>query len=141
VELEKIGAEQRGVILVTDLHHVPPIQAEKSALQQALLNLISNALDVVPEESGVVTVNSRPDESNKNVTVVVSDNGGGIDSEQLKEIFTPFFSTKGQKGTGLGLAVTRKVIKEHGGDIRVSSKVNMGTTFTITLPTGDDTTK
>jgi two-component system NtrC family sensor kinase len=141
VELEKIGSDQRGVILGTDLHHVSPIQAEKSGLQQALLNLISNALEVVPDKSGVVTVSSRLDRGNNNVIVVVSDNGGGIEGEQLEKIFTPFFSSKGQKGTGLGLAVTHKVIKEHGGNIQVSSKVNMGTKFTITLPTGDDDTK
>jgi two-component system, NtrC family, sensor kinase len=141
VELEKIGADQRGVILVTDLHHVSPIRAEKSGLQQALLNLISNALEVVPDESGVVTVSSRLDTGNNNVIVVVSDNGGGIEGEQLKKIFTPFFSSKGQKGTGLGLAVTQKVIKEHGGTILVSSKVNMGTKFTITLPTGNEDAK
>jgi signal transduction histidine kinase len=141
VELEKIGADQRGVILVTDLHHVSPIRAEKSGLQQALLNLISNALEVVPDESGVVTVSSRLDTGNNNVIVVVSDNGGGIEGEQLKKIFTPFFSSKGQKGTGLGLAVTQKVIKEHGGTIQVSSKVNMGTKFTITLPTGNEDAK
>jgi two-component system, NtrC family, sensor kinase len=141
VELEKIGADQRGVILVTDLHHVSPIRAEKSGLQQALLNLISNALEVVPDESGVVTVSSRLDTGNSNVIVVVSDNGGGIEGEQLKKIFTPFFSSKGQKGTGLGLAVTQKVIKEHGGTILVSSKVNMGTKFTITLPTGNEDAK
>lgn len=141
VELEKIGADQRGVILVTDLHHVSPIRAEKSGLQQALLNLISNALEVVPDESGVVTVSSRLDTGNNNVIVVVSDNGGGIEGEQLKKIFTPFFSSKGQKGTGLGLAVTQKVIKEHGGTIQVSSKVNMGTKFTITLPTGNEDVK
>ena len=141
VELEKIGADQRGVILVTDLHHVSPIRAEKSGLQQALLNLISNALEVVPDESGVVTVSSRLDTGNNNVIVVVSDNGGGIEGEKLKKIFTPFFSSKGQKGTGLGLAVTQKVIKEHGGTILVSSKVNMGTKFTITLPTGNEDTK
>ena len=141
VELEKIGADQRGVILVTDLHHVSPIRAEKSGLQQALLNLISNALEVVPDESGVVTVSSRLDTGNSNVIVVVSDNGGGIEGEQVKKIFTPFFSSKGQKGTGLGLAVTQKVIKEHGGDIQVSSKANMGTKFTITLPTGNEGAK
>jgi signal transduction histidine kinase len=141
VELEKIGADQRGVILVTDLHHVSPIRAEKSGLQQALLNLISNALEVVPDESGVVTVSSRLDTGNNNVIVVVSDNGGGIEGEQLKKIFTPFFSSKGQKGTGLGLAVTQKVIKEHGGNIQVSSKANMGTKFTITLPTGNEDAK
>ena len=141
VELEKIGVDERGVILGTDLHHVPPIQAEKSGLQQALLNLISNALEVVPDKSGVVTVSSQLDRANNNVIIVVSDNGGGIEAEQLEEIFTPFFSSKGQKGTGLGLAVTHKVINEHGGDIQVSSKVNMGTKFTIILPTGNDDTK
>ena len=141
VELEKIGVDERGVILGTDLHHVSPIQAEKSGLQQALLNLISNALEVVPDKSGVVTVSSRLDRANNNVIIVVSDNGGGIEDEQLEEIFTPFFSSKGQKGTGLGLAVTHKVINEHGGDIQVSSKVNMGTKFTIILPTGNDDTK
>ena len=141
VELEKIGADERGVILGTDLHHVSTIQAEKSGLQQALLNLISNALEVVPDQSGVVTVSSRLDGDNNNVIIVVNDNGGGIEDEQLEEIFTPFFSSKGQKGTGLGLAVTHKVIKEHGGNIQVSSKVNMGTKFTITLPTGDDDIK
>jgi signal transduction histidine kinase len=141
VELEKIRADERGVILGTDLHHVSTIQAEKSGLQQALLNLISNALEVVPDQSGVVTVSSRLDSDNNNVIIVVNDNGGGIEGEQLEEIFTPFFSSKGQKGTGLGLAVTHKVIKEHGGNIQVSSKVNMGTKFTITLPTGNDDTK
>ena len=141
VELEKIGVDERGVILGTDLHHVSPIQAEKSGLQQALLNLISNALEVVPDKSGVVTVSSQLDRANNNVIIVVSDNGGGIEAEQLEEIFTPFFSSKGQKGTGLGLAVTHKVINEHGGDIQVSSKVNMGTKFTIILPTGNDDTK
>jgi len=141
LELEKIGADERGVILGTDLHHVSPIQAEKSGLQQALLNLISNALEIVPDKSGVVTVSSRLDRGNNNVIVVVSDNGGGIENEQLEEIFKPFFSSKGQKGTGLGLAVTQKVIKEHGGNIQVTSKVNMGTKFTITLPTGNGDTK
>ena len=141
VELEKIRADERGVILGTDLHHVSTIQAEKSGLQQALLNLISNALEVVPDKSGVVTVSSRLDGDNNNVIIVVNDNGGGIEGEQLEEIFMPFFSSKGQKGTGLGLAVTHKVIKEHGGSIQVSSKVNMGTKFTIILPTGDDDTK
>ncbi len=134
VELEKIHAEERGVILMANLHYVPPIHAESAGLQQAMLNLISNALETVPDQSGVVTVSSRFDTANNNVVVEVSDNGGGIAPEDQKKIFTPFFSSKGQKGTGLGLAVTRKVIKEHGGHIRVSSKVGMGTKFTITLP-------
>lgn len=141
VELEKIGADERGVILSTKLDYVPPIQAEATGLQQALLNLISNALEVVNDKSGVVIVSSRLDRDANNVIIVVSDNGGGIEGEHLKKIFTPFFSSKGQKGTGLGLAVTHKVIKEHGGDIQVSSKVNAGTKFVITLPAREDDTK
>lgn len=141
VELEKIGADERGVILSTKLDYVPPIQAEATGLQQALLNLISNALEVVNDKSGVVTVSSRLDRDTNNVIIVVSDNGGGIEGEHLKKIFTPFFSSKGQKGTGLGLAVTHKVIKEHGGDIQVSSKVNAGTKFVITLPAREDDSK
>ena len=137
VELEKIGADERGVILMMDLGYVPPIQAEAAGLQQALFNLIANALEAVPDKSGVVTVSSRLDRVNNNAVVVVSDNGGGIEDEHLEKIFTPFFSSRGQEGTGLGLAVTHKVVKEHGGDIQVSSKVNAGTKFTITLPIRD----
>ena len=134
VELEKTRADERSVILVKNQDYVPPIHAEAAGLQQALLNLISNALEVVPDQSGVVTISSRLDSATNNVVLQVSDNGGGIEPKQLKKIFTPFFSNKGQRGTGLGLAVTHKVVKEHGGKIKVSSKVNQGTKFTITLP-------
>jgi two-component system NtrC family sensor kinase len=134
MELERPRADERGILLVKNLDYVPSIYADAAGIQQALLNLISNALEVVPDESGVVTVSSRLDTETNNVVMQVSDNGGGIEPEQLKKIFTPFFSNKGQKGTGLGLAVTHKVVKEHGGKIQVSSKINQGTRFTITLP-------
>jgi signal transduction histidine kinase len=68
------------------------------------------------------------------VIIQVIDNGSGIPADQLGQIFTPFYSAKGQKGTGLGLAVAQKVIQEHRGQIEVNSTVGEGTTFTITLP-------
>jgi signal transduction histidine kinase len=65
---------------------------------------------------------------------VVADTGPGIRRHHLKKIFEPFFSTKGAKGTGLGLPITRKIIEEHAGEISVASALGKGTTFTIVLP-------
>jgi len=139
VELEKPWADERNITLMKSLSHIPLIQAEAEGLQQAFLNLITNALEVVPNQSGIVTISSKFDDSANNIVLQVSDNGKGIEPEQLKKIFTPFFSNKGQRGTGLGLAVAQKVVKEHNGEINVFSKLNQGTKFTITLPanTGD----
>jgi two-component system, NtrC family, sensor kinase len=67
------------------------------------------------------------------VIVTVADNGVGIEPDQFGQIFEAFHSTKGHKGTGLGLAVTKKVVEEHGGRITVASKAGAGTTFTVQL--------
>ena len=66
--------------------------------------------------------------------IVVLDNGAGIPPEKLADIFKPFVSTKGSRGTGLGLAVSRKILREHGGDIVVQSQVGKGSKFTLRLP-------
>ena len=79
-----------------------------------------------------VTLGTRADVSW--VRIVVLDNGVGIAAEQLKDIFKPFMSTKGSRGTGLGLPVSRKILREHGGDISVQSQPGVGTKFTLRLP-------
>jgi signal transduction histidine kinase len=135
IELVASQAEEAGIALMTELDDMPPIPADSSGLSQAVLNLLNNALDAVDEGQGVVTVKSRFDTMHRQAVIEVIDNGSGIDPEQLDKIFHPFYSAKGQKGTGLGLAVTRKVVEEHQGDIHVSSTPGEGTTFTITLPT------
>ena len=66
--------------------------------------------------------------------VVVKDNGDGIDDENLKRIFSLFESTKGNRGTGLGLSVSQKILHEHGGEIKVTSQKGMGSTFTLEIP-------
>ena len=134
VELATPRADDRGVAVLSDLDDLPPIPADLGGLQQAFLNLLTNAVDAVNEQTGVITVSSRFDQRHKSVIVSVVDNGGGIPEDKLDQIFTPFFSAKGQQGTGLGLAVAQKVVKEHQGRIEVASKIGEGTTFTVTLP-------
>ncbi|MFP3937522.1 MAG: ATP-binding protein [Phycisphaerae bacterium] len=137
VELISPYADERGVAVLSDLDDLPPVSADSAGLQQALLNLLSNALDAVADENGVITVSSGYDAREGNVTIGVIDNGSGIEPDEMDNIFTPFFSSKGQKGTGLGLAVARKIAREHDGDIQLESEPGSGTTFTIVLPAGD----
>ncbi len=140
IELISARADELGVAVMTELDDLPPIPAEADGLQHAFLNLLANALDAVEPKRGVITVKSSYNSMSRRVIVQVIDNGSGIASEDLSQIFHPFFSAKGQQGTGLGLAVARKVFDEHGGDVTVKSAEGEGTTFTVSLPamiTGD----
>lgn len=133
IELQTPRADERGVALLADLDDMPPVPADAPGLQQAFMNLITNAIDAVPDNIGVVTVASTYDTMNRVIAVRVMDNGRGIPPHMLPGIFTPFYSSKGQRGTGLGLAVTRKIVQEHQGTLDVQSEVGKGTTFTVTL--------
>ena len=138
VELITGQADERGVAVLTDFADMPAIAADAAGLHQVVLNLLNNALDAVGDASGAVTVTSRYDPMNRNVVIQVIDNGTGIDPEEMDRIFTPFYSSKGHRGTGLGLTVARKVCQEHRGQIEVQSKLNEGTTFTLTFPAMPD---
>ena len=141
LELLTPQADERRVMLINDLDEMPAIPADSAGLHQAFMNLLTNALDAVVDKSGAVTVSSQYDSMNRRVIVKIADNGSGISPQQIEHIWTPFWSSKGQKGTGLGLAVARKVFVEHQGKIDVTSSVGGGTTFTVTLPAfrSDDT--
>lgn len=134
IELVSAKADERSVAVMSDLDDMPAIPADSTGLQHAFMNLLTNALEAVADETGIITVASNYDSMNRKVIVRVIDNGSGIPADMLGRIFNPFWSSKGQKGTGLGLAVTRKVIEEHQGKINVKSSPSDGTTFTITLP-------
>jgi signal transduction histidine kinase/pSer/pThr/pTyr-binding forkhead associated (FHA) protein len=114
---------------------LPRVQVDPEGMHRALLNIIGNAFDAVEErrapQVGIVT---KPDPEAGWVRVLVLDNGMGITPDKLGDIFKPFVSSKGAKGTGLGLAVSRKILREHGGDILVQSQPGKSTTFILRLP-------
>lgn len=135
MKLVSPAADERGIAIITDLaEDLPPIPADLDGLRQVALNLLNNAMDVVADEAGIITVKSAYDPATDSVVMTVIDNGGGIQEDQLDQIFKPFYSGKGHKGTGLGLAVTRKIVTEHRGKIDVDSVPGEGTTFSISLP-------
>jgi len=110
---------------------LPRVQLDRELFKQALLNLMLNAQQAMPE-GGTLTIQGegRPDE----VCLSLIDTGQGMAPEVLEKVFRPFFSTK-PGGSGLGLATTRKIVQAHGGHIEVQSEVGRGTKFTIHLPT------
>lgn len=112
------------------------IEAEAVSVHRCVMNLASNALDAMPDgKDGKILLRVRVDESDPTmVNIDVQDNGKGIPEDVLPGLFQAFTSTKGAKGTGLGLAVSHKIAREHRGRITVRSKVGKGTIFTIALP-------
>jgi two-component system NtrC family sensor kinase len=119
---------------------VPRIHADQAQLQQVFINLFNNAIDAIVERHGAkggdIVVEVSPTDHGR-IQMVVKDNGCGISPENLKRIFTPFFTTKsGGKGTGLGLSVCYGIVKNLGGSIEVLSKEGIGSTVTINLPAG-----
>jgi len=112
---------------------LPAVHGNSGKLQQVFMNLIMNARDAMPR-GGELTIATEFE--NSSLHVEVSDNGVGIPADHLNKIFDPFFTTKtSSRGTGLGLAVTYGIIREHSGSIRVDSVVERGTTFRLEFPT------
>jgi len=117
---------------------LPCILADTQGIHRCLLNLLTNAIDALDEEEGEVKISTQK-RGESEVLITVDDNGAGIPEHVRQRIFDVFFSTKGSQGTGLGLAVTKKIIEEHGGSIEVQSSDGQGTKFVIRLPIGKKT--
>ncbi|MCJ8502802.1 ATP-binding protein [Desulfatitalea alkaliphila] len=111
---------------------LPDQMVDKGQLEQALINLILNAVESTPE-GGAISITTAFQPSIKAVQIDVADTGKGIPQEDLDKIFEPFFTTR-ETGTGLGLAITHGIIQQHGGSIEVESKRGHGTRFSIYLP-------
>lgn len=112
---------------------MPDIVASRDHLQGVWTNIIKNAIDAMENSRGQITVTSRF--ANREFTVTIRDTGKGIPENRKNEIFEPFYTTKSSgRGTGLGLSVVHRIIKQHNGYIQVDSKVGEGTLFTIRLP-------
>lgn len=129
----KYDKRVRNVNFGTNLkEYLPNVQVAADQLLQVFVNILINALDAI-EGNGTINVSSYYDYNN--VYVDISDNGCGMDESTLEKIFDPFFTTKEVgKGTGLGLSVSYGIINRFHGEIKVQSKLNEGSKFTISLP-------
>jgi len=133
--------DARRIALVVDHdEHMPPVPADPVGMHQVLMNLLMNAVEAAPPKRGVVTIGTAFDPSTGTWELRVSDNGPGMDAAQRELAFVPFATTKGQRGTGLGLAVTRKIVEEHGGRVLLETEPDVGTTVRVLLPIGEDRT-
>ncbi len=135
LELVAPGANEKHVMAVADVDRDhPAVPLDPDGLHQVVMNLLTNALDAVEPDKGLIRVVCRYDAENRQTIIEVIDNGVGIQKSMLAHLFELFHSTKGNRGTGIGLAVTKKIVEEHEGSITVKSTPGEGTTFTVKLP-------
>lgn len=114
---------------------LPPIMADSSQLQQVFFNVINNARQALEHKESGAVLRIATAHTGERIEVAFEDNGPGISDKELAKLFTPFHTTKEiGKGTGLGLSVSYGIIKEHGGDIRVDSRLGSGATFIVEFP-------
>jgi len=132
VRLSEISFKKLNVKVVKEFSDVPKVMADPQQIMQIFLNLIMNGAQAMPN-GGTLTVKSYFNTVTGRVAIDINDTGTGISEENIKKLFSPFFTTK-DGGTGLGLAITRRIIEEHKGEIKVKSRVGEGTTFTVELP-------
>lgn len=126
---------------INELDEKLNLKADPDQVKQVFLNIITNACEAV-EESEIKNITINLKKENDNAIVEITDTGCGIPEENFDKLFTPFFTTKKMgKGTGLGLAISYGIIKMHKGDIKVTSRINAGSTFKIRLPLKVDENK
>ncbi|MFL2480638.1 MAG: nitrogen regulation protein NR(II) [Verrucomicrobiales bacterium] len=123
--------KDRGISLTLELRSaLPPLQLDSDQIKQAFYNVVKNASQATAP-GGSITV--RSDLSDEHVSIIFTDTGEGISASEMSDVFQPYFTTK-KSGTGLGLLIIRRIIREHGGDIKISSEESKGTSVTISLP-------
>ncbi len=135
-ELMRERASELGISLVRKLDPtLPQVTVDPEAIHTCLVNLVTNAIESFPEHGsgGQVIVSSRY-EAEDGICLRVRDTGQGMSEAIKTQVFENLFTTKGARGTGLGLALTHKIVREHGGTIQVESEPNKGSSFTIILP-------
>jgi signal transduction histidine kinase/pSer/pThr/pTyr-binding forkhead associated (FHA) protein len=136
VELMQARANELNVQLRwQDPLDLQSVSFDPEAMHRAILNVVTNAIDAAgTRELGIVEITAVVDSAKQQIAVCVTDNGEGITPEDRDRIFSPFESKKGARGTGLGLPVSRKILREHGGDVDVDSTPGHGTTFILRWP-------
>ena len=127
--------KQESIKIIIDIDkNIPAVEIDPAGIHRAVLNIASNAVDALTDseqEKNKIIFKTFTTPSNVNISI--SDNGKGVPEKDIPHIFDVFYSSKGSGGTGLGLAVSKKIIKEHNAEINVESKKGQGTTFTISF--------
>ena len=124
----------RDIIVELDLDpRLPPVEADRDQMKQAFYNVIKNAFQAM-KTGGILHIRSWQNESY--VSVSFNDTGGGIAQDKMSKLFQPYFTTK-SSGSGLGLLIVRRIVREHGGEIEIESNEGKGVRVTIHLPLGD----
>ena len=129
-------ATELGVTLVWSAgESIPRVTIDPEGIHRAVLNIVTNGIDACEgAENAQVVVQTQWDPNTSIARIRVNDNGVGIDEAEIPGIFQIFASSKGSRGTGLGLPVSQKIVREHGGKIIVTSRPGQGATFLIELP-------
>jgi PAS domain S-box-containing protein len=135
INMVKGYARKKGVRIMMDPGALPTIRCRAARIHQVVVNLLTNAIDACPEDTGVVTVRTQTESESMGLRIEIEDNGCGIDEAIRERIFDPFFTTKPiGHGTGLGLSISYGIVDEHGGRIEVQSSPGKGSCFTVHLP-------
>jgi len=136
IELVEDKDRKKNIKFRKDLQdNLGKIEVDPKGIFRCLLNIVNNSIDALKDcENACIWLRTNKDDENW-ISIEIKDNGSGIKKELLEKLFTKFFSTKGSKGTGLGLPITKKIIDEHNGTLVCESKLHKGTKFTIRLPT------
>lgn len=136
LELMAVRAKGAGVELKKNTaESMPELMFDPELLHRAILNVVTNAIDACESTASArVIVSTEYSAADGKLRVTVEDNGGGIEEADIKRIFSVFESRKGARGTGLGLPVSQKILREHGGDILVDSTLGSGSRFILELP-------
>jgi signal transduction histidine kinase len=114
---------------------LPPLHGNPQQIEQVVMNLVVNALQALPDRSRGVVITTSLEREQEAIILTVSDEGQGMERHTLEHLAEPFFTTKGDRGgTGLGLYISRSILKEHGGTLSFESAPGKGTTVTVTLP-------
>ncbi len=125
--------DAKDVEFIKEFREVPLMECSPNEINQCLLHILKNALDAI-DQKGTIKITTSYDEKEDEITIRIIDNGKGMSPEVLRQAQNPFFTTKPVgSGTGVGLSLTERIIKRHGGNINISSKEDEGTTVTMTL--------
>jgi PAS domain S-box-containing protein len=138
IELLRVESARHSISIEAELEtHMPSVLADRVQLQQVLLNLMLNAIDAMKDTGGVLTITARPSADGQ-VLVSIGDTGAGLPAEDTERLFDAFHTTKPQ-GTGMGLTITRSIVRAHGGQVWATRNRDLGASFHFTLPSQAET--